>query len=102
MDMDLVVIFSFVSTLVLIITMGVVLFPISRKLGHFLEQAARDKASRLAGDRPAISPPVADQLVQLMSNLEAQVSQLAEQQAFTERLLEERSPERSASRASED
>ncbi len=92
MDMDLVLIFSFVSTVVLIITMGVVLFPITRKLGHFLEQTAKDRAARLTGDQPvSIAPPVADQLVELMNSLESQVSYLTERQAFTERLLEERS-----------
>ena len=88
-NMDLIIIFSFISLVILIITTGIILFPISRKLGLFLEQAAKDRANRLASGQPAsISSPVSDQLVQLMSSLESQVGHLAERQAFTERLLE--------------
>ncbi len=90
MDMDLVVVFSFVALLALIITTGIIVFPISRKLGLFLEQAAKERANRIAGGQPAIATPVADQLIQLMSGLEEQVGRLAERQAFTERLLEEK------------
>ena len=92
MDMDLVVIFAFISTIVLIITGGIVLFPISRKLAHFLEQAARDRAGRLAeGVQEALPDPAAtDGLRQALSHLQDQVGQIAERQAFTEQLLERR------------
>lgn len=95
MDMDLVLIFSFVSTLVLILTAGVILFPIARKLGYFLEQAARERAERITGSDPAaLSAPAKDQLVEVLTSLEEQVGQLAERQAFTERLLEKRAEEK--------
>ena len=94
MNMDLVVVFGFVATVVLIVTMGIVLFPISRKLGHFLEEAARERAERIAsratGAQQALPSQVEQQLVNLMGSLEQQVSQLAERQEFTEKLLEER------------
>lgn len=102
MDMDLVVIFTFISTIVLIITGGVVLFPISRKLAYFLEQATRDRADRLAGGvREALPGPAAnDRLLQTLSELQDQVGQIAERQAFTEQLLERRrdDPDREADR----
>lgn len=94
MNMDLIVVFGFVATVVLIVTMGIVLFPISRKLGHFLEEAAKERAERIANRAAnppqALPSPVEQQLVTLLGNLEHQVSQLAERQEFTERLLEER------------
>lgn len=102
MDMDLVVIFAFISTIVLIITGGVVLFPISRKLGYFLEQATRERADRLPGGaKEALPGPAAnDRLVRTLSDLQDQVGQLAERQAFTEQLLERRldDPDREADR----
>ena len=96
MDMDLVVIFAFVSMVVLIVTGGVVLFPISRRLGYFLEQATRERADRLAGGvREALSGPAAnDRLLRALSELQDQVAQLAERQAFTEQLLEHRPEDR--------
>ncbi|MCZ0934647.1 MAG: hypothetical protein OXJ54_05635 [Gemmatimonadetes bacterium] len=96
MDMDLVVIFAFISAIVLIITGGVVLLPISRKLGYFLEQAARDRAGRLGGGAKETLPgPAAnDRLLQTLSDLQDQVGQLAERQAFTEQLLERRPGDR--------
>ncbi|WP_420616570.1 hypothetical protein [Candidatus Palauibacter sp.] len=105
MDMDLVVVFAFVSTIVLIITGGIVLFPLSRKLAYFLEQAARDRADRLAGgvgeDLPGTAPN--DRLLQTLSDLQDQVGQIAERQAFTEQLLERRleNPDREAGRLKE-
>jgi hypothetical protein len=92
MDMDLVVVFAFVSTIVLIITGGIVLFPLSRRLAYFLEQAARDRADRLAGGvHEALPGPAAnDRLLQTLSDLQDQVGQIAERQAFTEQLLERR------------
>ncbi len=105
MDMDLVVIFAFVSTIVLIITGGIVLFPISRKLGYFLEQATRERADRLAsGVKEALPGPAAnDRLLQTLSDLQDQVGQIAERQGFTEQLLEHRreDPERTAGRMGE-
>jgi len=89
MDSDLLIIFGFVALIVLIVMTSVILYPISQKLALFLEQAAKERANRIADGRPAsLSPPVSDQLVQLMTNLESQVGELAERQAFTERLLE--------------
>lgn len=102
MDMDLVVVFAFVSTIVLIITGGIVLFPLSRKLAYFLEQAARDRADRLAdGVQGALPGPAAnDRMLQTLSELQDQVGQIAERQAFTEQLLERRleDPDREADR----
>ena len=98
MDMNLIVVFGFVATVVLIVTMGIVLFPISRKLGHFLEEAAKERAERIAnratGTQQALPSPVEQQLVHLLGSLEEQVSHLAERQEFTERLLEERQGDR--------
>ncbi|WP_419162114.1 hypothetical protein [Candidatus Palauibacter sp.] len=92
MDMDLVVIFGFVTSLVLIITGGIVLYPISRKLGYFLEEAARERADRLSGRIQEALPDSAanDRVNQALSDLQDQIGHLAERQAFTEQLLERR------------
>ncbi|MDX1579038.1 MAG: hypothetical protein R3266_11155 [Gemmatimonadota bacterium] len=93
MDMDLVVILSFVTGIVLIITVGIVFFPIARKLGHFLEEAAKERAERVArgAGRPApLRPGAQEDIVQALTNLERRIGEVAERQAFTERLLEER------------
>lgn len=104
MDMDLIVIFSFVVMVVLIITAGVVLFPISRKLGRYLEEAAIERReARLAGFNPHMhgqgpaqqpqpqalqaAPP---ELLETLSRLEDQLGNVADRQAFVEQLLEHR------------
>ena len=71
---------------------GVILFPISRKLGFFLEQAAKERAERLArGVQAELPDPTSQrQLVEALTSIESQMGQLAERQTFTERLLEER------------
>lgn len=100
MDMDLLVGFAGLATIVLIITGGIVLFPLSRKLGYLLEQAARDRADRLAhGAQGALPDPAAnDRVLQTLSELQDQVGRIAERQAFTEQLLERRleDPDREA------
>ncbi len=94
MDMDLVLIFGFVASLVLILTVGVILFPIARKLGYFLEQAARERAERLATSIPeALPSPPNDQLIEVLTSIQTQVGELAERQTFTESLLEHRAEE---------
>ena len=102
MDMDLVVIFSFVTMVVLIITAGVVLFPIARKLGAYLEEAAIErKEARLAGFNPHIHatapgearralPEAPSELLDTLSRLESRLASVADRQGFVERLLEER------------
>jgi hypothetical protein len=92
MDMDLVIIFAFVSTIVLIITAGVVLFPIARKLGYFLEQAARERAEKRVGtgERQQLPSGAYDELLHALGSLETRVTQLAERQTFSEDLLEKR------------
>lgn len=105
MDMDLLVGFAGLATIVLIITGGIVLFPLSRKLGYLLEQAARDRADRLAGGvQDALPGPAAnDRVLQTLSELQDQVGQIAERQAFTEQLLERRleNPDRTSGRMGE-
>ena len=91
MDMDLVVIFGFIATIVLIIVGGIVLYPIAQKLGHFLEVAARERAEgRLrAGSSPEFLtalPDVGDSLARIDERLE----RIESRQAFVERLVEER------------
>lgn len=95
MNMDLVIIFGFVATIVFIITAGIVLFPIGRKLGFFLEQAARERAERRLGPTeatPQLPPGGYEELIHALGSLETRVEQLAERQAFGEQLMESRSP----------
>ena len=94
MDMDLVIIFGFVATIVFIITAGIVLFPIGRKLGFFLEQAARERAERRfpsAEATPQLPPGGYEELIHALGSLETRVGQIAERQAFAEQLMGARS-----------
>jgi hypothetical protein len=96
MDMDLVVIFTFVVMLVLIITTGVVLLPISRKLGRYLEEAAIERReARLAGFNPHMKqsqalPAAPPELLETLSRVEEQLMGVVDRQAFVEQLLEQR------------
>ena len=95
MDMDLIVIFTFVFMVVLTITAGVVLWPISRKLGVYLEEAAIERReARLTGNQPAapqqMLPAAPPELLETLSRLEDQMSAVADRQAFVEQLLEEK------------
>lgn len=91
MDMDLAIIFGFIATIVLIIVGGIVLYPIARKLGHFLEEAARERAEerlRTGSSRELVTalPDVGDALARIDERLE----RIETRQAFVERLVEER------------
>ena len=96
MDMDLVITFAFVTTIILIITTGIVVFPMMRKLGHFLEEAARERArDRLAGEATASLPAGGhEELLHALGNLDQRIAELAERQTFTEELLSERAQAR--------
>lgn len=95
MDMELVPILIFAVTSLLIIVGGVILFPIARRLGAYLEAQAlerRGKASALGDSR---------ELQQLLSNvsrslesLETRLDQMDDRQNFLENLVETRSPDR--------
>lgn len=90
MNMDLVVIFGFIATIVFIITAGIVLFPIGRKLGFFLEQAARDRVEgRIprAKATPQLPPGGYEELIHALGSLETRVEQLTERQTFAEELM---------------
>lgn len=90
MDMDLVVIFGFIATIVFIITAGIVLFPIGRKLGFFLEQAARDRVEgRLPPTQATrqLPPGGYEELIHALGSLETRVEQIAERQTFAEQLM---------------
>jgi hypothetical protein len=94
MDMDLVVIFGFVATIVFIITAGIVLFPIGRKLGFFLEQAARERAEKRfppTEATPQLPPGGYEELIHALGSLEMRLEQIAERQGFTEQLMGSRS-----------
>lgn len=74
----------FVLIMVAMIGGVVLLLPISRRLGKYLEQ--RLDAGRGAGADPAKLGEVKD----LILSLQAQIDRVAERQEFTERLLAER------------
>jgi hypothetical protein len=61
----------------------ILLFPVSKRLGLFLE-------SRLQ-DRKGVEPTELIQLKEQLLALEAEVRQLADRQQFTEKMLQERS-----------
>lgn len=95
MDMDLVIIFSFVTGIVLIITCGILLAPIARKLGAYLEVAAEERRAKTLGPGApqALPDPEARRLAETLERIEKHVMALEERQQFTERMLETRSGE---------
>lgn len=93
---ELIVIFSFISIIVLIITTGVTLFPITKKLGVYLEEAAFERRERRlsGGSREPqgtyalqAAPP---ELMETLARVEQQIASMADRQAFVEELIEGR------------
>lgn len=95
MDMDLVIIFSFVTGIVLIITGGILLAPIARKLGIYLEAAAEERRTEALGPGAPRALPDAEahRLAEALERIEQHVMALDERQQFTERMLEGRTGE---------
>jgi hypothetical protein len=86
--MDPMPIVSMLFTLVLAAMVGgfILLFPISRRLGAYLEQRLE---GRLGGDGSAAERR---QLESAVRSLQREIERLSERQAFTEALLSDRDP----------
>jgi hypothetical protein len=88
--MDPVIIPSMIFTIAVIMLIGgfVTLFPVTRRLGAFLESKLRDKQP------PEAASPLPDfaRLLDAIQGLESEVRRLNERQEFTERLLAGRAP----------
>jgi len=86
--MDPVIIPSMIFTIAVIMLIGgfVTLFPVTRRLGAFLESKLRDK------EPPATPAPDLARLLDAIQGLESEVRRLNERQEFTERLLAGRAP----------
>jgi hypothetical protein len=83
MDMDMIA--GMIFTLLILIVVGgfMLLFPITRRLGALLEQ-------RLQGKQTGGDPRELAELRKAIRDLREEVERLAEQQAFTDSLLEAR------------
>ncbi len=92
--MDLVLIFSFIATIVLIITGGIVLLPIARRIGGMLGESAADRRALREGRAAAAETTQLEeavaQLARSLEDMDMRLDRLDERQAFTERLLETR------------
>lgn len=84
MDPFFLVVFTFVLLLVLLVGGVVLLFPVSRRLGAYLERLLDEGGT---GTKP---PPELAEVRAELKDLRAAVHRLTEQQAFMESLLEER------------
>lgn len=86
--MDPVIIPSMIFTIAVIMLIGgfVTLFPVTRRLGAFLESKLREK------EPPATQSPDLARLLDAIQGLESEVRRLNERQEFTERLLAGRAP----------
>lgn len=86
MDIELLVelVFGLVITLSVILSVGgiVLLYPVSKHLGHYLQAKAEER--RALGAR---SPEELDRLFETTEALRRSLAELEERQAFTERLL---------------
>lgn len=74
----------FVLIMIAMIGGFILLLPISRRLGRFLEQRLD------AGRGPDADPAKLGEVRELILSLQAQIDRMAERQEFTERLLAER------------
>lgn len=85
--MDPVIIPSMIFTIAVIMLIGgfITLFPVTRRLGAFLESKLRDK-------EPVTEPTDFARLLDAIQGLESEVRRLNERQEFTERLLAGRAP----------
>ena len=88
--MDPMAVAGMIFTLIFTILIGgfILLFPVTRRLGLFLESKLQDKKSDTQ-DQLAET----QQLRELLRSLEAQVKLLNERQEFTEQLLSKRGQE---------
>jgi hypothetical protein len=84
MEMVIALAFSFLMTLVVVITIGgvILLRPISKHLGQYLEAKANER--KALGQR---APEDWDRLFATLEGLAARMDSMEERQEFTERLL---------------
>lgn len=77
----------------LILTTGgvILLRPISKRLGTYLELLADERRARL---NPAAKPTDTARIVALLENMEERIARIEDRQEFTDRLLTDRGAER--------
>jgi hypothetical protein len=87
MDWDFVLVATFLIVMTLIIVGGILLFPVSRKLGHLIE-------ANLAEKRAAGLPDAGEarRLAERLSAVEDQLRTVVERQRFVDELLVGRDP----------
>jgi hypothetical protein len=86
-DYDLLIISIFALLFFLIIGGTILLFPLSRKLGHLIETRTRDRP-----DTPVLEDAGLRKIVARLDAMEEQIATLAERQEFLDGLLMERRP----------
>jgi hypothetical protein len=86
-DYDLLIVA--VSSLLFIVVIGgiILLFPLTRKLGHLIEARTREPRATPAPDDAEVR-----RIVERLDGLEEQLGALAARQEFVDRLLTERRP----------
>lgn len=85
MDIDLLLVFLFSTTVILLVCGSIVLFPISRRLGHFLEQRLHER------DRFRLRTAEEELLGAALERLESKLDSVMERQEFVEALVNQRS-----------
>jgi hypothetical protein len=86
-DYDLLVISIFALLFFIIVGGTILLFPLSRKLGHLIEARTRDRT-----DTPVIDDAGLRRIVARLDAMEEQMGTLTERQEFLDGLLMERRP----------
>jgi hypothetical protein len=86
-DYDLLIISIFALLFFLIIGGTILLFPLSRKLGHLIEARTRDRP-----DTPVLDDAGLRRIVARLDAMEEQIVTLTERQEFLDGLLMERRP----------
>jgi hypothetical protein len=86
-DYDLLIISIFALLFFIIVGGTILLFPLSRKLGHLIEARTRDRT-----DTPVIDDAGLRRIVARLDAMEEQMGTLAERQEFLDGLLMERRP----------
>jgi hypothetical protein len=84
-DYDLLIISIFSILFFVVIGGTILLFPLSRKLGHLIEARTRDRS-----DTPALDDAALRRIVARLDGMEEQIAALTERQEFLDGLLMER------------
>ena len=81
-------------TFIIMTSLVILLRPISRKLGTFLEVLAEEKRRELGQGQSPIAREDATRIATVLDTIDRRLAHLEERQEFTDKLLVDRNPQR--------